>query len=739
MVAAVEMQRILRGGLGRSRVRKLRREVAAITIARILRGHLGRKKTRLHRFNAKGKWAVRVVEDLWAVHKWRRAMKKRKEFEKQIKAVCEIQRVYRGYRGRTSFRALLYTRTMSVYSVVIQCAFRSYLAKVRMDALAAVRRKGLLVTSFQALVRGHLGRLNVKKFHIHLARARTIQKAYRKHVSWERFKHVKRWSAAINIQRIGRGWRSRRRVRRLKNARNQASGIIWRNVYGFHVYKQWGPILRAYVTRRRVAATALQRKFMALYYGRKVRKRLAEMQYAALVLGKAMRCCLRRKIEVAAWVEVRTTASVKIQSSVRVLLSKKRVERILKARGWIVPLYYRLREMYYNKLNRLYFKEIVRMQCLFRVVRARLVMKMKVRNRAASDIQYFWWDYLMMKGAKEELRQLRVQHLRRIAAAKEIQRVGRGYMGRYEARKHYLAETVKWFLIEISACGRVGQIMQKFRVRKRAMDRTIRAATKIQALGRRYNARKWIIKNHKRLTKELQKRIRRKKERAATIIASKFFRVVLARRLVVKRRLIMAEFEKERKLLEELEEKLDVIHEEHMTNLLAIRMQSGGRSLLAKKAFAVRSLMHKAEKETAYERLLFNSAARIQALARGRLARKNFTKNLAQLQRAAQVRDFCVECEINMAIKRCRQCKDNFCNSCFDKTHKKGRRRLHGWFLIEKAQLKEAPTTSAQQIKPSNTAKKKKDIWEEFYDESAKAKYWFNVETNEATWISPFR
>ena len=29
-------------------------------------------------------------------------------------------------------------------------------------------------------------------------------------------------------------------------------------------------------------------------------------------------------------------------------------------------------------------------------------------------------------------------------------------------------------------------------------------------------------------------------------------------------------------------------------------------------------------------------------------------------------------------------------------------------------------------------------IWQEHYDDSAQARYWFNSETNEATWINPF-
>ncbi|RYG66808.1 hypothetical protein EON64_08890 [archaeon] len=32
----------------------------------------------------------------------------------------------------------------------------------------------------------------------------------------------------------------------------------------------------------------------------------------------------------------------------------------------------------------------------------------------------------------------------------------------------------------------------------------------------------------------------------------------------------------------------------------------------------------------------------------------------------------------------------------------------------------------------------KKD-WEEFYDNQAKAKYWFNKKTGEASWINPYQ
>jgi hypothetical protein len=45
----------------------------------------------------------------------------------------------------------------------------------------------------------------------------------------------------------------------------------------------------------------------------------------------------------------------------------------------------------------------------------------------------------------------------------------------------------------------------------------------------------------------------------------------------------MAEYDRERKMMEELEARLENIHEEHMNDLLAIRVQSGARELFARR------------------------------------------------------------------------------------------------------------------------------------------------------------
>ncbi len=47
-----------------------------------------------------------------------------------------------------------------------------------------------------------------------------------------------------------------------------------------------------------------------------------------------------------------------------------------------------------------------------------------------------------------------------------------------------------------------------------------------------------------------------------------------------------------------------------------------------------------------------------------------------------------------------------------------------------------APAAAAA---PAGGKKVNPKDWEEFYDESARAKYWYNKKTGEASWISPFK
>jgi hypothetical protein len=173
------------------------------------------------------------------------------------------------------------------------------------------------------------------------------------------------------------------------------------------------------------------------------------------------------------------------------------------------------------------------------------------------------------------------------------------------------------------------------------------------------------------------------------------------------------------------------------------------------------------------------AATTIQALARGVISRKVFRKNLPNMKKQQKLKILCVQCETQIANKRCRQCRDRFCNECYDLIHQKGNRKTHSWenikvdarMLAMAYDTKDPQATNAQRTStfsstarqktmiggttndPSNTtgggaavkindppAKKvnPKD-WEEFYDESARAKYWYNKKTGEASWINPLK
>lgn len=142
-----------------------------------------------------------------------------------------------------------------------------------------------------------------------------------------------------------------------------------------------------------------------------------------------------------------------------------------------------------------------------------------------------------------------------------------------------------------------------------------------------------------------------------------------------------------------------------------------------------------------------DAAIKIQALIRGVYGRVKHNKNLPILKKALRARQICVECELQIAVRRCRNCKDRYCVNCYDKLHAKGNRRSHGWDRL--AKMTDATTVASSKAKmvdassvvvksmDNNKVTRRQD-WEEFYDESMRAKYWYNTSTGEASWVKPY-
>ena len=145
--------------------------------------------------------------------------------------------------------------------------------------------------------------------------------------------------------------------------------------------------------------------------------------------------------------------------------------------------------------------------------------------------------------------------------------------------------------------------------------------------------------------------------------------------------------------------------------------------------------LKRSEAESREESKRIGAATSIQAMIRGAQGRKALLEVLPLLHVQKQMRKYCVECESRMATKRCVQCKDRYCDSCYDIMHKKGYRRGHSWEpLIKVSETKEG-TGYERGRTPSRPATA---VWEEQWDVGARAKYWFNTATGEATWICPY-
>lgn len=256
----------------------------------------------------------------------------------------------------------------------------------------------------------------------------------------------------------------------------------------------------------------------------------------------------------------------------------------------------------------------------------------------------------------------------------------------------------------------------------------------------------WFRKSLKKLTRQRNARIKERRRKASILIQTVLFRGVMAKIRVRKQRWLRDEAEKERIEYELIESSLDGMHDEWLVELAAIRLETGARGMLARKAFMERIEKAKEQSEWKEKQRSHVAAAVVQALVRGNKEREIYKQTLPALKKAKMARAMCVECASQMATKNCKQCKDKFCVDCFALIHKAGNRKTHSWENVRqdvRMQTSMAQTYGNNDVNLSRKAdktpaKSKKADWEEFYDDAAKAKYWFNKNSGEASWICPY-
>lgn len=114
------------------------------------------------------------------------------------------------------------------------------------------------------------------------------------------------------------------------------------------------------------------------------------------------------------------------------------------------------------------------------------------------------------------------------------------------------------------------------------MARAIAAATVLQGLVRGRAGRNHFRYNHKRLVKERRLRTLRKRNKAARNIQA-LYHIMLAKKIACVKRKERKEQDEQLRLQEDLENRIEGIHGEHMMGLMTTRMQTGARVKLARK------------------------------------------------------------------------------------------------------------------------------------------------------------
>lgn len=153
--AAVELQRITRGFIGRGRARGIRNYRAAVAVQRIVRGCAGRARAaRRERYLHECR-AARTIESKYREFVWQREVVKLKKLRRRERAATRVQAAWRGcVGGRRLARRLRQERRIEISAVMVQRLWRGVLARVEADALLDLKTRREAATRIQAAARG---------------------------------------------------------------------------------------------------------------------------------------------------------------------------------------------------------------------------------------------------------------------------------------------------------------------------------------------------------------------------------------------------------------------------------------------------------------------------------------------------------------------------------------------------------------------------------------------------------
>ncbi|CAM9378456.1 unnamed protein product, partial [Ectocarpus sp. 4 AP-2014] len=270
--AAVELQRTVRGFLGKRRADKRRRDMAAVAVQRVMRGRFGRLRGARRARMMEERRAVLTIEQKYREFVWQRDAVKLLALKRKERAATKLQAAWSGLvYGRRPVRRLRERRLREVSAVMLQRLWRGVVARGRADVLMEAKYRREAAVKIQALARGHGARKAYRPI-ILRERAATIMSRFWRCAKARRVARQKRWENALaaRLNPLVRGFLARRAMKRPLEERareNRAMVVACVAVQKMFRGKQ-GRLKARRELLRRCAAVELQR----IVRGRAVRR-----------------------------------------------------------------------------------------------------------------------------------------------------------------------------------------------------------------------------------------------------------------------------------------------------------------------------------------------------------------------------------------------------------------------------------------------------------------------------------
>lgn len=296
-----------------------------------------------------------------------------------------------------------------------------------------------------------------------------------------------------------------------------------------------------------------------------------------------------------------------------------------------------------------------------------------------------------------------------------------------------------------------GRFAVKLKERRRALQlkrQQLLASILLQARARGMICREAIRRELMEAAWKRQQGLAQVRE-DATLVIECARRCCLAHRVLRKRRQERRAEEEEREKDRLLELALDRLKKEQEVNLLAMRVQCLFRRRRAGRSLEDRMRRLVDEERAAAARAKFDAAACCQALARGVRRRGWFARNHAQLVDSKTIRGALLRmrarqaAEVDKVTARMRHLdkfgpSDYLWSGVRDELEDGGAARQSD----DAASVGVAPAEPWQEQHwserlPVSPEKGAPGEWEEQWDDSAQATYWYNRKTGEASWVDP--